>query len=111
MSRWSAGMRGGRSPAAQGALTFPAVTIRWQLTNFYFARLRLSSGTGDAGFWQPDKMGDYLINGTTNDRVFYRSTFFFWILLSWSNASDNFQWQRLNYTRNKCSITMLIMIK
>ena len=96
MSRWSAGMRGGRSPAAQGASTFPAVTIRWQLTNFYFSRLRLSSGTGDAGFWQPDKMGDYLINGTANDRVFYRSIHFLWILLSRSNASDKIQWHRLN---------------
>ena len=77
MSRWSAGMRGGQSPAAQGASIFHAVTRGWQVPNFYFSRLRLSSGTGDAGFWQPDKMGDYLINGTANDRVVYRSSFFF----------------------------------
>ena len=75
MSRWSAGMRGGPSPAAQGASIFLAVNRGWRLPNYHFSRLRLSSGTGDAGFWQPDKMGDYLINGTTNDRVFYRSTF------------------------------------
>ena len=36
------------------------------------SRLRLASNDGEAGHWQPDKMGDYLVNGTTNGRVFYR---------------------------------------
>ena len=36
------------------------------------SRLRLASNDDEAGHWQPDKMGDYLVNGTTNGRVFYR---------------------------------------
>ena len=40
-----------------------------------FFRLRVSSDEGEAGQWQPDKMGDYLINGTTSGRSFYRWDF------------------------------------